>query len=99
LNYRILDGTFLRASWGQAYRFPTLVEKFVSTSTGTLGVNPNPGLNSESGWTSELGIKQGFKVGKWQGYLDVAGFWSEYYDMMEFQFFFTYFQVFKFKVL
>lgn len=93
LNYRILDGTFLRASWGQAYRFPTLVEKFVSTSTGTLGVNPNPGLNSESGWTSELGIKQGFKVGKWQGYLDVAGFWSEYYDMMEFQFFFTYFQV------
>ena len=93
MNYRILDGTFLRASWGQAYRFPTLVEKFVSTSTGTLGVNPNPDLNSESGWSSEIGIKQGFKIGKFQGYLDVAGFWSEYYNMMEFQFFFTYFQV------
>ena len=86
MNYRVTEGTYLRASWGQAYRFPTILEKFVSTSAGTLGVNPNPTLTSETGWTAELAIKQGFKFGRWQGYLDVAGFWSEYYNMMEFQF-------------
>ena len=85
-SYQLLEGTYLRASWGQAYRFPTILEKYVSTSAGPLGVIPNPGLTSETGWSGELGIKQGFKVGKWQGFLDVAGFWSEYYDMMEFQF-------------
>lgn len=93
MNYRLLEGTYLRASWGQAYRFPTIVEKYISTSTGTLGINPNPALTSETGWTAEIGIKQGFKIGKWQGFLDVAGFWSEYYNMMEFQFYFLYFQV------
>ena len=93
MNYQIHEGTFLRASWGQAYRFPTIVEKYVSTSTGNLGINPNPALTSERGWSAEIGIKQGFKIGKWQGFIDLAGFWSEYYNMMEFQFFFLYFQV------
>jgi iron complex outermembrane receptor protein len=93
MNYKVSRGTFLRASWGQAYRFPTIVEKFISTSTGTLGIVPNPNLKSENGWSAELGIKQGFKVGNWQGFVDVAGFWSEYYDMMEFQFLTLYFQV------
>jgi iron complex outermembrane receptor protein len=93
MNYRVTAGTFLRASWGQAYRFPTILEKFVSTSTGVLGINPNPKLTSETGWSSEIGIKQGFKIANWQGYLDVAGFWSEYYNMMEFQFLTTFFQV------
>jgi iron complex outermembrane receptor protein len=93
MNYRLLEGTFLRASWGQAYRFPTIVEKYISTSTGTLGIAPNPTLYSETGWSSELGIKQGFKIGNWQGYLDLVGFWSEYYNMMEFQFVTLFFQV------
>ncbi len=93
MNYKVSRGTFLRASWGQAYRFPTIVEKFISTSTGTLGIVPNPNLRSESGWSAELGIKQGFKIGNWQGFIDLAGFWSEYYNMMEFQFLTLYFQV------
>jgi outer membrane receptor protein involved in Fe transport len=85
-NYQLLEGTFLRVSWGQAYRFPTILEKYVSTSPGTLGVIANPELTSETGWSSEIGIKQGFKVGNWQGFLDVAAFWTEYFNMMEFQF-------------
>lgn len=93
LNYRLFEGTYLRASWGQAYRFPTIVEKFISTSTGTLGINPNPNLKSETGWSSEIGIKQGIKLGRWQGFVDLAGFWSEYNNMMEFTFLFAYFQV------
>lgn len=93
MSYRVLEGTFLRASWGQAYRFPTILEKYVSTSAGPLGVIPNPTLTSETGWSAEIGIKQGFKVGKWQGFLDVAGFWTEYFNMMEFQFFLPAFLV------
>ncbi|BDS09640.1 TonB-dependent receptor [Aureispira anguillae] len=84
-SYQLGKATFFRASWGQGYRFPTVLEKFISTSTGGITVAPNPGLKSEKGWSAEIGVKQGFKIGKWQGFLDIAGFWSEYEDMMEFQ--------------
>jgi iron complex outermembrane receptor protein len=85
MSYKLAQGTFLRASWGQGYRFPTVLEKFISTTAGGISITPNPDLVSETGWSAELGIKQGFKIGKWQGFLDVAGFWTEYENMMEFQ--------------
>ena len=84
-SYKIGQATFVRASWGQGYRFPTVLEKFIATSTGGVSIIPNPDLKSETGWSLELGIKQGFKIGKWQGFIDLAGFWTEYDDMMEFQ--------------
>lgn len=84
-SYKIGQATFIRASWGQGYRFPTVLEKFIATSTGGVSIIPNPNLKSETGWSLELGIKQGFKIGKWQGFIDLAGFWTEYDDMMEFQ--------------
>ncbi len=78
--------TFIRASFGQGYRFPSVAEKYIKTSIGGLNIFPNPKLEAESGWSAELGLKQGFKVGSWLGYLDVAGFWTEYKNMMEFTF-------------
>lgn len=84
-SYQLGKATFFRASWGQGYRFPTVLEKFISTTAGGITVAPNPGLVSETGWSAEIGVKQGFKIGKWQGFLDIAGFWSEYDNMMEFQ--------------
>jgi hypothetical protein len=33
-----------------------------------------------------MGIKQGFKIGKFFGYLDIAGFWQEYTNAMEYVF-------------
>jgi len=83
-NYEVGPATFLRASWGQGYRFPTIAEKYISTQTGGIIVVPNPALRSETGQTFELGIKQGFKVSDWTGYFDAALFQSEYQDMMEF---------------
>ena len=84
-NYQAGEATYFRASWGQGYRYPTIAEKFVNTEFG-LGntVAPNPSLVSETGWTAELGVKQGFRIGDWQGYADLTGFVSEYQDMMEF---------------
>lgn len=84
LNYKATEFTFIRASWGQGYRFPTLAEKFISTNIGGIAAAPNPDLNSETGWSLELGVKQGFKISEFLGFIDVSVFQSEYQDMMEF---------------
>ncbi|HOZ52009.1 MAG TPA: TonB-dependent receptor, partial [Chitinophagaceae bacterium] len=86
VNYELDKATFLRASYGQGYRYPSIAERFVSTTFGASQVFPNPGLKSETGWSSEIGIKQGYKIGSWLGFIDLAAFWTEYADMMEFNF-------------
>lgn len=86
LNYQAAKFTFLRASFGQGYRFPSIAEKYVSTDIGGLRIFPNPDLGAEHGWSAEVGIKQGVKFLGWNGYIDVAGFWTEYLNMMEFTF-------------
>jgi iron complex outermembrane receptor protein len=85
-NYQIGKASFLRTSWGQGYRFPTVAEMFINTRAGALVIFPAPRLTSETGWTGEVGLKQGFKIGDWQGFADASVFWSEYSNMMEFIF-------------
>jgi outer membrane receptor protein involved in Fe transport len=84
LNYQVAKATFVRVSWGQGYRFPTVAESFISTSAGALNIVPNPNLTSETGQTAEIGVKQGFNIGGFYGFLDAAYFWSQYRNMMEF---------------
>jgi len=84
LNYKLGRGTFLRTSWGQGYRFPTIVERFITTAVGGFFIFPNPDLKPEFGWSAEFGIKQGFKFGNFQGYADMSIFWSRYSNMTEF---------------
>ncbi len=86
VNYHAFEYTFLRASYGQGYRFPTIAEKYVSTSVSALKIYPNQGLQPERGWSAEIGIKQGFRILNFKGFLDIAGFWTEYQDMVEFAF-------------
>ena len=90
LNYELTPFTFLRASWGQGYRYPTIAERYITTLIGSgttaLAIRANPELQSETGWSAEIGIKQGFKIGNWKGFADLSGFWTEYQDMMEFTF-------------
>ena len=86
LNYQVAEATYVRASWGQGFRFPSMAELFISTNQSGLEIYPNPELKPESGWSSEIGIKQGVKIGKWMGYIDFAGFLMQYDDMMEFSF-------------
>ena len=85
-NYRLGDFSFLRASWGQGYRFPTIAEKYIFTNLGGFNISPSPDLQSERGWSAELGLKQGLKVGSLKGFLDIALFRTQYQDMMEFNF-------------
>jgi outer membrane receptor protein involved in Fe transport len=84
MNYQLADFTYLRASWGQGYRYPTIAEKYIFTDIGGANVIPNPDLASETGVSYEVGIKQGFRVGSINGFLDVSGFLTDYQDMLEF---------------
>jgi outer membrane receptor protein involved in Fe transport len=86
LNFQAGEGTFLRTSIGQGYRFPSVAEKFTETTIGGLKIFPNPDLVPERGWSAELGVKQGLKLGSWNGFADLALFWTEYSNMIEFTF-------------
>jgi outer membrane cobalamin receptor len=86
LNIEASRYTFLRISYGEGFRFPSIAERYVTTSVGILNVFSNPALKPESGWNGEVGIKQGFKMGNWQGYADIAYFHTEYDNMIEFIF-------------
>ncbi len=86
MNYRLAPYTFLRASFGQGFRYPSVAEKYTATTLGSLRVFPNPDLNPERSWSSEIGLKQGFKINSWKGFIDVAAFWNEYSDMIEYTF-------------
>jgi iron complex outermembrane receptor protein len=86
LNYQITDQTFLRASYGQGYRFPSIAEKFVRTSTSGLEIYPNPDLQAETGQSAEIAIKRGITINKWNTFWDIALFWMAYKNMMEFTF-------------
>ena len=85
-SYEYMPFSSLRASWGQGYRFPTITERFITTTFGIFQIAANPDLVPEAGWTAELGVKQGFKIGGFKGFIDGAIFTSEYQDMMEFTF-------------
>jgi iron complex outermembrane receptor protein len=85
-SLKLFQETYLRASYGQGYRFPTITERFIRTGIGNFGVFPNDELKPESSWNGEVGIKQGLKFGKLFAYLDVAGFWQEYQNTIEYLF-------------
>lgn len=84
LNYEAGAATFFRASVGQGYRYPTIAESYICTDAGGFFISPNPDLRSETGWSAELGVKQGFKISSFQGFVDVSAFMLRYQDMMEF---------------
>ncbi|WP_020534291.1 TonB-dependent receptor [Lewinella cohaerens] len=84
LNYQATEGTFIRASWGQGYRYPTIAEKYIFTNAGGFFIQPSPALESETGWSAEIGIKQGYRLGAFEGFVDVTAFYMKYEDMIEF---------------
>ncbi|MGW8316618.1 MAG: TonB-dependent receptor [Bacteroidales bacterium] len=86
INYQAGKATFLRASVGQGYRFPSVAEKYADARVGSVKIFPNPDLEPERGWGAEAGVKQGFAIGSWEGLADAALFWTEYSNMIEYIF-------------
>lgn len=86
LNYRITKTTNARASYGQGFRYPSMAEKFIRFSAEPLEIYPNNDLLPERGESAEIAIRQNYKFKKTEGFIDVATFWMQYRDMMEFSF-------------
>jgi iron complex outermembrane receptor protein len=85
-NYQLFEATYLRASYGEGFRFPTIGERYISTSVGKLNIYPNADLEPERSWNIEGGIKQGFKLGRFVGFVDAVVFQQEFSDYIEFTF-------------
>jgi len=86
INYQAAQKTFMRLSYGEGFRFPTVAERFVEDNVGGISIFPNTNLLTERGWYTELGIKQGFDIGGFSATLDAAFFWMEYDNLIEFRF-------------
>jgi len=86
VNFKAARATWLRSSFGQGYRFPSIAEKFIITSLGAIKIFANPQIQSESSWSAEFGIKQGFRISNFKGLFDVAVFQQEFDNFIEFTF-------------
>lgn len=86
INVQLARATHLRASMGQSYRFASMAERFAATEAGSLKIFPNAAVRPETGWSAEIGLRQGYGWKQWKGYADAALFWTEYDDMIEFTF-------------
>ncbi|HSL85801.1 MAG TPA: TonB-dependent receptor, partial [Bacteroidales bacterium] len=86
INYQAAEYTYLRASFGQGYRYPSVAEKHASTTLGSVRIFPNPDVQPESGWSSEIGIKQGISVGTLTGQADLSVFLTQNTDLIEYFF-------------
>ena len=96
VNIKAAKGTFFRGSWGQGYRVPTIAERYIAQSFFSIDqpdpikdinvlVVPNDTLRVETGWNMELGVKQAFKIAEWKGYVDLAFYWMENKNLIEYR--------------
>lgn len=86
LNFEATANDFIRASFGQGFRFPSMAERFFNERIeGTpVGIFPNPDLLPETGWSTEIGYRHTFVGKNFKFYVDLALFWMEYENMVEF---------------
>lgn len=69
-----------RASSGRGFRVASMSERFPNGLYSGLTIVPNPGLKSETAWSHEIGVNLNPAANI---NLDVAGFMSDYWDMIE----------------
>ncbi|MFM7309656.1 MAG: TonB-dependent receptor domain-containing protein, partial [Flavobacteriales bacterium] len=86
LNYPISDRTFLRASYGEGFRFPSPIERFVRYNIDVINIYPNPTLQPERGWNYEIGLKHLRKSDYATNTFDLALFYTRYRNLTEFYF-------------
>jgi len=86
LNCQLTRSTSIRFSFGEAYRFPAVSERFLYAEAGGLNIFPNPELKAERGWSLEAGIKQEINISTWKAYADLAIFWNEYNNLINYTF-------------
>jgi iron complex outermembrane receptor protein len=85
-NVRLWKGFSLRSSYGQGFRSPSVAEMFSNTFIGSVRLASDPTLLPESSRAFEVGFLQNFKLGGFEGQLDVAWFRTDYSHMIEYNF-------------
>ncbi len=86
VNYELFKATHIRASYGEGYRFPSVAERFINTTVAGIPFKPNPAIQPEKAYSSEIGINQGLKIGSWLASVDVAAFQTIYNNLIDFTF-------------
>jgi len=86
INYKMGSQTFFRANYAEGFRFPSISEKYIEDSVSSVRIFSNAKLVSEKGWTAEIGIKQGFKIGRFYSMFDLSIFNQDFDSMIEYQF-------------
>ncbi len=86
LNYEVNKSISLRASYGEAFRFPSMFELYFDRDAGEITFLPNPDLKPESGKTFEIGALARVKKGNFNVYFDAAAFLMKFDNMMELSF-------------
>ncbi|BDS14681.1 TonB-dependent receptor [Aureispira anguillae] len=86
VNFEASPNDFIRASFGQGFRFPSMAERYFNEKIpGTFwGIYPNPDLLPEVGWSTEIAYRHTFVGKNFKIYADLAFFWMEYENMVEF---------------
>lgn len=94
-TYKVSPTNVFRTSFGQGYRMPSLLERYVETQILVINTPfidiplqaiPNLEIVPEYGWNYELGYKKLLKNGRWKGYFDAAFFMMQYQNMSELTF-------------
>ena len=86
INYQIWNNSYLRASFGQGYRYPSIAEKYALTTVGSIRIYPNQDIKPESGWNAEVGFKHGIRNSGWFGQFDIATFYMQNTNLIEYQY-------------
>ncbi len=86
INYQIGNQTFFRANYSEGFRFPSIGEKYIEDSVSSVRIFSNSKLVSEKGWTAEIGLKQGFRIGRFNALFDLSIFNQDFDSMIEYQF-------------
>ncbi len=86
LNFEVTKTTFLRASYGEGFRYPSVAELFSNTFIGSVRLSSDPGLRPEQSKSLEVGLLQSFQLGNFEILLDLAYFRTDYTDMIEYSF-------------
>lgn len=82
-NYELSKRTFFKASYGEAIRFPSLLEKYFQRNAGEITFLPNRYLEPEKGWTGEIGVIQKYKLGNWNFSSEANAFIMKFQNMTE----------------
>lgn len=85
INYRLLRKTWLRATYGEGVRVPSIAELYAKSMIGTNFILPNPTLAAERSWNYEGGIRQEFSKGHFSGNVEASYFHTDYINMIEYR--------------